>query len=93
MLLHNGIIHHEFKKGSVNVHIRNGVGILPDKSVIFAISSTPINLYDFADFFQSKGCKEALYLDGFVSRMYLPEKNYAQIDGNFGVMISVVKPQ
>jgi uncharacterized protein YigE (DUF2233 family) len=91
LLVHDGKIHAAFKNGSTNVHIRNGVGILPNKSVIFAISSTPVNLFDFAEFFQSKGCKEALYLDGFVSRMYLPEKDCYQTDGQFGVMISVVK--
>jgi uncharacterized protein YigE (DUF2233 family) len=37
------------------------------------------------------GCKNALYLDGFVSRMYLPSKNIEQMDGKFGVMIGVVK--
>jgi uncharacterized protein YigE (DUF2233 family) len=37
------------------------------------------------------GCRNALYLDGFVSRCYLPEKNLTQLDGDFGVMIGVVE--
>lgn len=89
MLLINGKIHSAFKKGSTNFHIRNGVGILPDNRVIFAMSKSKVNFYDFALYFKSLGCKNALYLDGYVSQTYLPEKNWIQTDGNFGVIIGV----
>jgi uncharacterized protein YigE (DUF2233 family) len=92
MLLINGKIHPSFKKGSKNLNIRNGVGILPDNKVIFAMSKTEINFYDFASYFKNLRCKNALYLDGFVSRAYLPEKNWIQTDGEFGVMIGVTEP-
>jgi uncharacterized protein YigE (DUF2233 family) len=91
MLLINGQVHPTFKKGSTNLNIRNGVGILPDSTVIFAMSKQEINFYEFAEFFKNKGCLNALYLDGFVSRTYLPEKNWIQLDGNFGVMIGVIR--
>lgn len=91
MLVVNGQIHSVFKQGSSNLNIRNGVGILPDGKVVFAMSKNKINFYDFADYFKQLGCKQALYLDGFVSRTYLPEKNWLQTDGNFGVMIGVQK--
>lgn len=91
MLLIDGTVHTGFKKGSANINLRNGVGILPNGKVIFAISKTEVNLYDFAMFFKNLGCKNALYLDGFVSRMYLPEENWEQLDGNFGVMIGITK--
>lgn len=71
------------------MNIRNGVGILPDNRVIFAMSKQEINLYDFATYFKDLGCKNALYLDGFVSRTFLPEQNWVQLDGNFGVIIGV----
>lgn len=87
MLVINGQIHSAFKDGSTNLHIRNGVGILPNNKVVFAMSKTAINFYDFAKYFQSLGSKNALYLDGFVSRTYLPEKKWTQMDGNFGVII------
>jgi uncharacterized protein YigE (DUF2233 family) len=87
MLVIDGQIHSAFKDGSTNINIRNGVGILPDNKVIFAMSKTEINFYDFAKYFQRLGCKNALYLDGFVSRTYLPEKKWTQLDGNFGVII------
>ena len=91
MLVIDGKIHPSFKKGSSNLHIRNGVGILPDGSVLFAMSKTKVNFYDFASYFQKLGCKNALYFDGYVSRTYLPEKNWIQKDGNFGVIIGVTK--
>ncbi len=91
MLVIDGQIHQAFKKGSINLNIRNGVGILPDNRVIFAMSKQEVNFYDFAEFFMSMGCKNALYLDGFVSRTYLPEENWQQLDGNFGVIIGVTK--
>ncbi len=90
MLVINGAIHHKFRLGSKNLNIRNGVGVLPNGNLIFAMSKAEINLYDFALFFKNKGCKNALYLDGFVSRTYLPSKGYTDLNqGNFGVIIGV----
>jgi uncharacterized protein YigE (DUF2233 family) len=91
MLLIDGLIHPAFKKGSTNVNVRNGVGILPDGKLVFAMSTDGINFYDFAEYFKNLGCRNALYLDGFVSRMYLPSENWIQTDGNFGVIIGVTK--
>ncbi|MDR1761369.1 MAG: phosphodiester glycosidase family protein [Bacteroidales bacterium] len=91
MLIINGQIHSAFKEDSKNLNIRNGVGILPDNKVVFAMSKEEINFYDFAKYFQSLGCKNALYLDGFVSRTYLPEQNWMQTGGNFGVIIGVTE--
>jgi uncharacterized protein YigE (DUF2233 family) len=91
MLLIDGRMHPAFKDGSTNLNLRNGVGILPDGKVIFAMSKKEINFYDFASYFKALGCKNALYLDGLVSRTYLPEKNWTQTDGNFGVIIAVTK--
>jgi uncharacterized protein YigE (DUF2233 family) len=91
MLVIDGEIHNAFKKNSTNLNIRNGIGILPNNQIIFAISKKEINFYDFAEYFKKLGCKNALYLDGFVSRTYLPEKNWKQIDGDFGVIIGVTE--
>lgn len=93
MLVINGCINPEFRKGSTNLNIRNGVGILPNSKIVFAISKKEISFYEFASFFKKLGCKNALYLDGFVSRMYLPEKKYIQTDGNFGVIIGITIPE
>jgi uncharacterized protein YigE (DUF2233 family) len=90
MLLINGAINSKFTAGSKNVNIRNGVGVKPNGEVVFAVSKEEINFYDFAKWFKERGCINALYLDGFVSRIYLPEKQIEQMDGKFGVMIGVV---
>ena len=89
MLVIDGKIHSAFKEGSTNLNIRNGVGILPDNKIVFAMSKKEINFYDFANYFKTMGCKNALYLDGFVSRTYLPEQNWIQKDGDLGVIIGV----
>ncbi|MGN6648387.1 MAG: phosphodiester glycosidase family protein [Cytophaga sp.] len=91
MLLIDGQIHPAFVKGSTNLNFRNGVGILPNGKALFAMSTREINFYDFAAYFQKSGCTNALYLDGFVSRTYLPEKRWIQTDGNFGAMIGVTE--
>jgi len=90
MLLVDGQYHHAFNKGSNSLHYRNGVGVLPNGNLLFAQSKQKINFYDFATYFKQHGCKNALYLDGFVSRTYLPAKNWEQLDGNFGVIIGEV---
>lgn len=91
MLLIDGNIHPAFNETSSNVHIRNGVGILPDNKIVFAISKEKVNFYDFATYFKSLGCQNALYLDGYVSRMYFPEENRNQLDGKLGVIIGITE--
>lgn len=91
MLVINGKIHPAFNKKSVNLNIRNGVGILPDQRVLFVISRQQVSFYEFAQYFQEMGCKNALYLDGFVSRIFLPELGY-QFGGDFGVIIGLTGP-
>jgi len=92
LLLVGGQVNPLFRPGSANVVVRNGVGRRPDGRLVFAISSEPVNFYDFAIFFQNLGCQEALYLDGFVSRLYLPEQKWRQTDGDFGVIVGAARP-
>lgn len=93
MLVIRGVIHQAFKENSANLNIRNGVGILPNNEIVFVQSKKEISFYDLAAYFKGLGCKNALYLDGFVSRTYLPEKKWVQTDGDFGVIIAVTKPK
>lgn len=92
MLVHNNSINALFTAGSNNINVRNGVGILPNGHAYFAMSTYPVSFYDFAKHFKDKGCGEALYFDGFVSRSFCPQQNYRQTDGNFGVIIAIVTP-
>jgi uncharacterized protein YigE (DUF2233 family) len=89
MMVVDGQINTGFKEGSFNLNIRNGVGILPDGRAVFVMSKREINFYDFAEYFRNLGCKNALFLDGFVCRTYLPEQRWMQTDGDFGVMVEV----
>jgi uncharacterized protein YigE (DUF2233 family) len=91
MLIINGKTNPVFQKNSDNLNIRNGVGILENGNPIFVMSKKKINFYNFALLFKNLGCKNALYLDGFVSRTYLPEENWIQEDGDFGVIIGITK--
>ena len=91
MLIHNNKINMLFTQGSSNINVRNGVGILPNGNAYFAMSTYPVSFYNFAKHFKDKGCSQALYFDGFVSRSFCPQQNYVQLDGNFGVMVAVVK--
>lgn len=90
-LLIDGIMHPTFKSGSINSLIRNGVGILPNNHIIFVMAVKDINFYDFANYFKSLGCKNALFLDGVISGAYLPEKNWTDNDGFFGPMIGIIE--
>lgn len=70
-LLIDGKIHSAFTEGSVNQTVRNGVGIIDENTIVFAISQTKVNLHEFASMFKEKyGCKNALYLDGAISEVY-----------------------
>ncbi|MBP2616873.1 phosphodiester glycosidase family protein [Chryseobacterium jejuense] len=93
MLLTEGKINPIFQKDSKNLNIRNGVGILENGEIIFAMSKKEVNFYSLALLFKEMGCKNALYLDGYVSRAYLPEKNWIQTDGDFGVVIGITESQ
>lgn len=92
MLVIDGKIHPKFNKESTSIHYRNGVGILPNNNLLFVMSNEKVNFYTFAAYFKNQGCKNALYLDGFVSKTYLPSKNVNELGGNFGVIIGETQP-
>ena len=90
MLVHNDTINTHFREGSDNLHIRNGVGVDDQNRIVFVISDKRINLHSFALIFQKHfNCKNALYLDGAVSKMYLPLLNRKSLGGTFGPMLGV----
>ncbi len=91
MLLIDGSINAQFTENSANLNIRNGVCTLPDNKVVFAVSRQKVSFYEFARYFKNMNCQNALYLDGFVSRIYLPDENIEQLDGDFAVIIGVTE--
>ena len=94
MLVINGKFNEHFTKGSHNLNIRNGVGVNKNGKVVFVISDQPVNFYEFAELFRDcLGCDNALYLDGFISKMYLPELNRKYLHGSshLGPIMTVEK--
>jgi uncharacterized protein YigE (DUF2233 family) len=90
ILVIDGKINSKFSSTGTSLYVRNGVGVLPNGNIICAISTKPVNFYTFAKHFADAGCINALYLDGFVSRMYCPQVGVMDLDGDLGVMMAVV---
>ncbi len=91
MLVVDGEINKLFDPNSHNFNIRNGVGILPNNELIFAISINKVSFYDFARYFKEQGCSNALFLDGYISKAYMPKQGIEQIDGELGVLIGITE--
>ncbi len=94
LLVEKGKISPLFSKNSPNKYIRSGVGTIGktpySKKVVFVVSKEPVNFYDFAMLFKEiLKCSNALYLDGAISEMYLPELKRYDTEGNFSILISV----
>jgi uncharacterized protein YigE (DUF2233 family) len=96
LLVHGGNIHPDFIEDSKNLNIRSGVGVRKDGIIVFAISRSPVNFYNFALLFNERlKCPNALYLDGTISAFYTPDhskvddaktRTFHQFGPVFGVM-------
>jgi uncharacterized protein YigE (DUF2233 family) len=92
LLVVNGVINPVFTPDSKSLYIRNGVGITQSGKIVFAISNQPVNFYVFADLFKTQlHCPNALFLDGAISKMYAPEINRFETDGNLGPFVVLLK--
>jgi uncharacterized protein YigE (DUF2233 family) len=70
LLVLNGVLHPRFEENGKSRYIRNGVGVRPDKTVVFAISLSEVSFGSFARLFRNAlGCADALYFDGVVSAL------------------------
>lgn len=94
MLVIDGALHPRFIPGSDSLYTRNGVGVSPDgKTVWFAISDGPVNFHDFATFFRDGlGARNALFLDGSISRLYAPEVGRDDFGFPMGPIVGMVAP-
>jgi uncharacterized protein YigE (DUF2233 family) len=91
MLVIDGEINKVFDSNSRHYYIRNGVGILPNNELVFAISTNKVSFYDFARHFKEQGCSNALFLDGYVSKAFIPKEGIEQMCGELGVLIGVTE--
>lgn len=70
LLVLNGALHPRFEENGKSRYVRNGVGVRPDKVVVFAISLSEVSFGSFARLFRDAlGCPDALYFDGVVSAL------------------------
>jgi len=73
LLVLDGRINPQFAPASTNRRLRSGVGLSSAQHVHFVISDKAITFHQLASLFRDRlGCREALYLDGVISRFYLP---------------------
>lgn len=92
MLVIDGQIHPRFLPDATSLQIRNGVGILLDGRVAFAISNNPVRFHDFATLFRDRlQSKNALFLDGSISSLHAPEIRRHDRDAVMGTIVAVVK--
>ena len=91
MLVIDGALHPSFVRESDSYNYRNGVGVAEDGRAIFVISNDAVNFHAFARYFRDiVGVKDALFLDGSVSRLYAPELDRDDIGFPIGPIVGVV---
>jgi uncharacterized protein YigE (DUF2233 family) len=92
LLVINNVLNPVFTSDSKSLYIRNGVGITQGGKIVFVISNQPINFYLFAQLFKDElHCPNALFLDGAISKMYAPEINRFDVNGDLGPFVVLIK--
>ena len=91
MLVIDGVLHPRFLPGSDSFNIRNGVGVTPDGTAVFAISDSRVNFHAFARLFRDAlGTPNALFLDGSISRLYAPNLDRSDPGFPMGPIVGLV---
>ena len=92
MLVIDGALHPRFLPDSTSRFVRNGVGVSADGAVaVFAISNNAVSFHAFASLFRDYlRVPNALYFDGKVSRMFMPEIGRNDFGFRLGPMVAVV---
>jgi uncharacterized protein YigE (DUF2233 family) len=91
MLVQNNQINPKFQKNSSNQLVRNGVGVENGSSVHLVISQSWVSFYEFAAFFKDVlHCPNALFLDGNISGLYVPNSSFNST-GDYAGMIGIVQ--
>ncbi len=94
MLVQGGALHPRFIPDSPSLYVRNGIGVTPagDRAVL-AISDQPVNFHHFARLFRDRlGLRDALYLDGSVSRLWAPGAGRRDIGFAVGPILGIARP-
>jgi len=93
MLVIDGALHPRFLPDSPSSKIRNGVGATPDgKIAYFVISDQPVTFYQMATLYRDVlGVRNALFLDGSVSRLYAPALERSDPGRQMGPIVVVTE--
>ena len=93
MLVVDGALHPRFLPDSTSSKFRNGVGADPDgRRVHFAISDEPVTFHEMATLFRDVlGVRDALFLDGTISRLWAPGLNRQDAGVRMGPIIAVTE--
>ena len=87
MLLIDGKLNEQFIDDSSSLKWRSGVCAKTPNEVVFVVSEAPVNFHTFGRLFRDElGCRDALYLDGSISQIYVDGEGYA------GAPAFLVKP-
>lgn len=91
MLVIDGDLHPRFLPDSASSKLRNGVGATPDGQVAhFVISDQPVTFHQMATLFRDVlGVRNALFLDGSVSRLHVPGIGRSDGGRRMGPMVVV----
>lgn len=94
MLVIDGALHPRFLPGSTSRYRRNGVGVSADgKRAFFAISDGTVTFHEFARLFRDGlGLRNALYLDGNISRLYALGLARSDLGVAMGPIVGLVGP-
>jgi uncharacterized protein YigE (DUF2233 family) len=93
MLVIDGKLHPKFDADGESQNFRNGVGIAPDGTPVFAISQDPVSFGRFARFFRDQvKAQNALYFDGAVSSLWDPASHRMDTHSELGPIVVVFKP-
>lgn len=93
MLVIDGELHPVLNPSGTSLRRRNGVGISQDgHTVYFVISEVPVNFHSFARLFRDGlHTPNALYLDGAVSKVYVPALERSETGLDMGPIVGVVR--
>ena len=95
LLLSQGSIHPMFRADSSNLRVRSGVCASAPGTVHLFLSVREVRLFDMATFARDTlGCRDALYLDGVISRLWAEGDGTPDKQQSFaGVLAVVPRPQ
>lgn len=91
MLVIDGVLNPQIAADGPSLNVRNGVGVRNAHSALFVISDDPVSFGKLARFFRDTlDCRNALYLDGAISSVWIPSVAREDSGPPLGPMVVVM---